>query len=185
MNNEPRKKKRLIRRGIMQAFLPMYAVKSLSEAKDGVGRIVQMIRTGKPVDREGNVQEVPQEEIDLIESGKEKVLALDVHTRFEYYYEQLGWDEESLAEQKKAIYRSHLIRYSILLICLILYPVIWIQYGFVRSLFTLSVIAYLTVTCIKAACFYTQLEERALWSFAQLRARPNHWLLKRAFWFLE
>lgn len=174
-------------RGVLWALLPMRALESLSASKDSLSRIGKMLRTGEgePLYDAKEPTHTELEEAHLVEQGRKIVLGMEEHERFDLYVSSMEWTDDALAAQMTSIRRSHSIRLSMLYIVLLLIPgMVW-RYGFWTVLYTGPFALYLAVICLKSACFYTQLNERALWTFRQLRERPEFWLLKRAFWYLD
>lgn len=166
----------------------MAAFKRVVDTKDSFTRIKRMLRGERLYEEQLSEEEAAdrREQMKQVKVGREIVMGMEEHDRFEFMYQEMGWDEESLAYQKNAIVRSHAFRLSILFLLVLLMPAIVYKFGWWVLFYTLSLSIYLCVVCLKSTCFYTQLDERALWSFKQLRERrPKFWLYKRAFWYLN
>jgi len=175
---------RKVGKGILWAVLPVQAWRNLVSTKDSVKRIAQMARRGKTL-RPEEMNELQLKRYELEQVGREIVLGLEEHERFEYMAEQLGWDEEGLAEKTRALARSHAIRFCLLIFTVIITVGLTIKFGFRPLVYGSAAAMYLTAACMKTTCLYTQLQERALWSLLQLATRPKFWLWRRAFWFLD
>lgn len=175
---------RKVGKGILWAVFPVQAWRNLVSTKDSVKRIAQMARRGKTI-RPEEMDEVQLKRYELEQVGREIVLGLEEHDRFDYMAEQLGWDEAGLADKSRALARSHAIRFCLLIFTVIITTGLTIKFGFRPLIYGSAAAMYLTATCIKTTCLYTQLQERALWSLYQLAARPNFWIWRRAFWFLD
>lgn len=175
---------RKVGKGIVWAVFPVQAWRNLVSTKDSVKRIAQMARRGKTL-RPEEMNELQLKRYELEQVGREIVLCLEEHERFEYMAEQLGWDEASLVEKTRALSRSHAIRFCLLIFTAIITVGLTIKFGFRPLVYGSAAAMYLTAACIKTTCLYTQLQERALWSLRQLAARPKFWIWRRAFWFLD
>lgn len=178
---------RRVSKGIAYTLLPLSAVDSLRRARASWSRSFEMIRTGDAVPFEETVEEKKERAVEraLVDMGKAVVLALEPHERFAYLAEQYGWTEEELVAQKQAIQGSHALRLSLTFVFVLLTPFFYRMFGLHAGLTSLAVVMFLASICLKSACFFIQIEERALWSTSQLRARPGWWLYKRAFWYLD
>lgn len=175
---------RKVGKGIVWAIFPMQAWRNLVSTKDSVKRIAEMARRGKTV-RPEEMDELQLKRYELEQVGREMVLGLEEHDRFEYMAEQLGWSEQAVAEKARTLARSHAIRFCLLIFTVIITIGLTIKFGFRPLVYGSAAAMYLTAACIKTTCLYTQLEERALWSLRQLATRPNFWIWRRAFWFLD
>lgn len=175
---------RKVGKGILWAVFPVQAWRNLVSTKDSVKRIAQMARRGRTL-RPEEMNELQLKRYELEQVGREIVLGLEEHERFEYMAGQLGWDEEGLAEKTRALARSHAIRFCLLIFTVIITVGLTIKFGFRPLVYGSAAAMYLTAACIKTTCLYTQLQERALWSLLQLATRPKLWLWRRAFWFLD
>lgn len=176
------------RRGLLWAFFPTRAFTSLSEAGNTLGRSFRMLRDRKfeaPEELAPAQEEKLRRRKEQIDEGKKVVLSLEEHDRFEYFVEGLGWTAEEIESQKRGIRIGHLFRLGLLYLLIFLLPALCWRYGMWQFFYLVPFGLFLSTLCLKAACFYTQLEERALWSLKQLRARPGYWLYKRAFWFFD
>jgi hypothetical protein len=184
-------KLRTVGKGLLWAFLPMQAWQNLLESKRSIGRMWSMIRDrnaapfAHPEEMTESELKRAEAQAEAVEQGKEIILKLSPRDRFELYYKELGWTPESLATQKKALARSHAIRLCMLIFTALISPALAVKQGWWILIYCAGGTAFLSTLCIKSACFFTQIEERALWAFKDLCARPNFWLLKRSFWFLE
>lgn len=173
-----------VRKGIAWTLLPMAAFESLKESYYSFGRIKQMLKTGKKVDPDvpRTAKEIEIEEI--AEEGKQIILKLPAKERFEYLYKHMKWTEKELAEQKKALSNSHAIRFCLLLLLLIVSPALIIKYGPLLLIYVLCVGFYLMLMCVKSTVMLIQLEDRALWSFEEIRQQLGRKLWIRSLWFL-
>lgn len=163
-------------------FLPMGALKHAKESKDSLVRIGKMLKTGRAVEPEG--MEADPEHLahqQEVQSGKAMYMALEEHDRFEAYVVDLGWTQQDIDNQATALKRSHLFRFALIILLLTLLPYFLFTGSFKTCMFIVAMVMFTGISCIKTTCFLVQLEERALWSFATLRARPGFWLFKRAF----
>lgn len=175
---------RKVGKGILWAVLPVQAWRNIVSTKDSVKRIAQMARRGKTV-RPEEMDELQLKRYELEQVGREIVLGLEEHERFEYMAQELGWDEAGLAEKARALARAHAIRFCLLIFTVIITFGLTFKFGMRPFIYGSAAALYLTAACIKTTCLYTQLQERALWSLRQLATRPNLWLWRRAFWFLD
>lgn len=175
---------RKVRKGILHALVPMRAYRSLVDIKDSFVRIGRMIR-GEPLAPRELSTPTAQAEDDLVSEGRNIVGELDPVARFNLFYTAMKWTEVDFRRQMTAIRRGHAIRLCAMGVALLLIPSLWVKYGWMSCIYDISVIAYLAARCIKSACLYTQMEERSLVEFKDLRARQGYWLLKRSFWFLD
>lgn len=173
-----------VRKGMAWAFLPMAAYESLKETYYSVGRIKQMLKTGKKVDPDVPKTEKEIEVEEIAEEGRQIILEMSARERFEYLYAHMKWTEKELAEQKKALSNSHAIRFCLLLLLLILSPALIIKYGPLLLIYVLCVGFYLSLMCVKSTAMLIQLEDRALWSFKELRQQLGNKLWIRSLWFL-
>lgn len=172
--------------GALHALLPWRAVEEVRAAGKSVERMGRMIKEGR--DYDASLENASPEELQhrqdrkaIIAEGKSVVLAMEDHDRFQYFVDELQWSEADLANQAKALERSHIVRIIMLYFLLLLTPFIWYQYGALRALNAILLTAYPIVACMRVMVMLIQIEERALWSFGQLRARPGFWFYKRAF----
>jgi len=175
---------RKVGKGIVWAVFPVQAWRNLVSTKDSVKRIARMARRGKTVLPE-EMNELQLKRYELEQVGREIVLSLEEHERFEYMAEQLGWDDQAQAEKIRALSRSHAIRFCLLIFTVIMTFGLTVKFGFRPFVYGSAAAMYLTAACVKTTCLYTQLQERALWSLRQLVTRPNFWIWRRAFWFLD
>jgi hypothetical protein len=181
-----RKKMRGIGKGVLWAVLPVYAFQKLVSTKESLVRIREMARRGKTRDVRSpdELSEVERKRWELEAEGREIVLHLEVHDRFVYMATQMGWTEEIISSEMRALSKAHAFRFCLLLFTLVLDVGLTIRFGFRPFVFGSGAALYLSAVCLKTACLYTQLDERALWSFSDLMTRPNFWIWRRAFWFL-
>ncbi|MBY0242569.1 MAG: hypothetical protein K2X55_24975 [Burkholderiaceae bacterium] len=175
---------RKVGKGILWALFPVQAWRNLVSTKDSVRRIAQMARRGKTV-RPEEMTELQLKRYELEQVGREIVLELEEHERFEYMAQQLGWDEAGLVEKARALTRAHAIRFCLLIFTVIITIGLTAKFGLRPFIYGSAAALYLTAACIKTTCLYTQLQERALWSLPQLVTRPKFWIWRRAFWFLD
>lgn len=175
---------RKVGKGIVWAVLPVQAWRNLVSTKDSVKRIAEMARRGKTV-RPDEMSEIQLKRYELEQVGREIVLGLEEHERFDYMAEKLGWTEEAHAEKIRALARGHAIRFCLLVFTVIISIGLTIKFGFRPLVFGSAATLYLTAACIKTTCLHTQLQERALWSLRQILGRPNMWVWRRSFWFLD
>lgn len=175
---------RKVGRGVLWAVFPVAAWRNIVSTKESITRIREMARRGKTV-RPEEMDDIQLKRHELEMEGREIVLGLEEHDRFDYMAEQLGWTEEALREKSRALSRGHAIRFCLLIFTVIITIGLAIMFGFRPIIYGSAAALYLTATCVKTTCLYTQLRERALWSLTQLIARPNAWLWRRAFWFLD
>lgn len=181
-----RQKMRAVGKGILWAVFPVHSIRQLISTKDSLVRIYEMARRGKTRDPQKvtELSEIERKRFELEEEGREIVLQLEEHDRFLYMATSLGWTEEALEKEMSALSRSHMFRYCLLVFTIVLSLGLTVKFGFRPFVFGSAASLYLTAVCVKTACLYTQLEERALWSFAQLMKRPNFWIWRRALWIL-
>jgi hypothetical protein len=175
---------RKVGKGIVWAVFPVQAWRNLVSTKESVTRIAQMARRGKTV-RPEEMDDIQLKRYELEQVGRELVLELEEHERFEYMAEQLGWDDQALAEKARALIRAHAIRFCLLIFTVIVTAGLTARFGFRPLVYGSAASLYLTAACVKTTCLYTQLHERALWSLRQLAGRPDFWIWRRAFWFLD
>lgn len=175
---------RKVGKGVLWAVFPVQAWRNLVSTKDSVKRIAEMSRRGKTV-RPDEMNEIQLKRYELEQVGREMVLSLEEHERFNYMAEQLGWTEQALAEKQRALARGHAIRFCLLIFTLIITIGLSIKFGLRPLIYGSAASMYLTAACVKTTCLYTQLRERALWSLRQLVMRPKLWIWRRAFWFLD
>jgi hypothetical protein len=175
---------RKVGKGIVWAVFPIQAWRNLVSTKDSVKRIAEMARRGKTV-RPEEMDDVQLKRYELEQIGREIVLGLEEHERFEYMAQQLGWNDQALAEKKRALARSHAIRFCLLIFTVIITIGLTVKFGFRPLVYGSAAAMYLTAACIKTTCLHTQLQERALWSLRQIVTRPKFWIWRRAFWFLD
>jgi hypothetical protein len=186
-------RKRWVLRGLMEAFLPMQAWRNLRDSGRSLTRTGRMIISGKPSDefgsrkqRESAGTELDRAEAALIREGKGIIFSLPSRERFEAMYHGMEWTEEKLEKQKTSLRRGHAIRLFFLYLAIVLLPGVIYRYGLIPMISTLSVIAFLWVMCLRSFCWYTQLQERALMDFKELKDRLG-WagLMAKATWFLD
>lgn len=175
---------RKVGKGVLWAVFPVAAWRNIVSTKESIARIRDMARRGRTV-RPEEMDDIQLKRHELEMEGREIVLALEEHDRFDYMAEQLGWTEEALAEKMRALSRGHAIRFCLLVFTVILTIGLAVLFGIRPVIYGSAATLYLTATCIKTTCLYTQLQERALWSFTQIISRPNGWIWRRAFWFLD
>lgn len=175
---------RKVGRGVLWLVFPVQAWRNLVSTKDSVKRIVEMARRGKTV-RPEEMNDVQLKRHELEQIGRELVLELEEHERFEYMAERLNFTDNAIAEKMRALTRAHAIRFCLLIFAIIITFGLTVRFGIRPFVYGSAATLYLTATCIKTACLYTQLQERALWSLRQLIARPRMWIWRRAFWFLD
>ncbi|MGX9718414.1 hypothetical protein ACWYXJ_29725 [Janthinobacterium lividum] len=175
---------RKVGKGIIWAILPVYAWRKLISTKDSVSRIADMARRGN-TPRAEDMHGLELERYELEQKGREIVLGLEEHERFEYMAGQLGFTDDVIAEKMRALGRAHAIRFCLLIFTLVITIGLTYRFGFRPFVFGSAATLYLSATCVKTACLYTQLEERALWSFGQLIGRAKMWIWRRSFWFLD
>lgn len=173
-----------VRKGVAWVFLPMAAVESMKEAYHSWGRIGQMLKSGKKVDPDVPKTDKEIEIEEIAEEGRQIILEMSAKDRFEYLYSHMKWTEKELAEQKKALSNSHAIRFCLLLLLVILSPALVIKYGPLLAVYVLCVGFYLALMCVKSTVMLIQLEDRALWSFKELRQQLGKKLWIRSLWFL-
>jgi hypothetical protein len=175
---------RKVGKGVLWAVFPVAAWRNLKSTKESLTRIREMARRGKTVPPEEMTDtQLKRHELEM--QGREIVLGMEEHDRFNYMADQLGWTAEALSEKMRALARGHTIRFCILIFTVIITIGLAILFGFKPVIYGSAAVLYLTATCIKTTCLYTQLQERALWSLVQLIRRPNAWIWRRAFWFLD
>jgi hypothetical protein len=175
---------RKVGKGALWALFPLAAWRNIVSTKESVTRIREMARRGNTV-RPEDMNEIQLKRHELEMEGREIVLSLEEHERFDYMAEQLRWTEDALSEKMRALSRGHAIRFCLLIFTIIFTIGLAVMFGFRPIVYGSAATLYLTATCIKTTCLYTQLQERALWSFTQIIARPNAWIWRRAFWFLD
>lgn len=175
---------RKVGKGILWAVFPVQAWRNLVSTKDSVKRIAEMARRGKTV-RPEEMNEVQLKRHELEEVGREMVLELEEHDRFEYMAQELKFTDADIVEKMRALAKGHAIRFCLLIFAIIITVGLTFRFGIRPFIYGSAATLYLTAACIKTACLYTQLQERALWSLRQLIARPNMWIWRRAFWFLD
>lgn len=175
---------RKVGKGLLWALFPVAAWRNLVSTKESISRIVEMAKRGKTA-RPEDMTEIELKRHELEAVGREIVLGLEAHDRFEYMAEQLGWNDEAIAEKMRALSRAHAMRFCLLVFTVIITIGLAFMFGFRPVVFGSAATLYLSATSIKTACLYTQLQERALWSLTQILARPNAWIWRRAFWFLD
>lgn len=174
-----------VKKGLLWAIFPLYAVQKLRETKDSVGRIIEMGRRGNtPVDPD-SLSEVQRKRYDLEQEGRGVVLEMEEHQRFEYMANELGWDEAAIEAKMRTLARAHAIRFCLLVFTVIITIGLTAKHGIRPLVFGSAATFYLAATCVKSACLHTQLKERALWSLLQVISRPGRWIWRRAFWFLD
>lgn len=171
-------------KGVLWAVLPVSAWKQLKSSKDSVGRIIDLARRRGVKRDPSEMSEVELAKHKVEEAGRAFVLQMEEHDRFEYMARELGWTREAIEKEARSLARGHAIRFSLLVFCLVMGVGLTAMFGFRPFVFGSAAALYLSATCIRTACMYTQLNERALWSLRQLTLRPNFWLWRRAFWFL-
>jgi hypothetical protein len=189
---EPRR--RWVRRGLIELLLPMQAWRNLRDSAHSLGRTGKMIVSGKPSEEFNRPKDDATVEADradeaLVREGKRIIFSLPAKERFEAMYQGNGWTEEKLEKQKTALRRGHGVRLFLLYLAIVLLPGIILRYGkngIIPMVSTLAVISFLWVRCLRDFCFYTQLEERALMSFKELKDRLG-WIgmMAKATWFLD
>jgi len=178
---------RKVGKGILWAVFPVYAWKKLVSTKESFIRMRDMARRGKtrqvpPIEE---LTEVERKDYELEAEGRALVLQLEVHDRFYYMATQLGMTDVEIETKMHALSRSHTFRFCLLLFTLVLTIGLSLVFGIRPAVFGSAASLYLTAVFLKTACLYTQLEERALWSFADLMKRPGLWIWRRTFWFLR
>lgn len=175
---------RKVGKGVLWAVFPVAAWRNLVSTKESLIRIREMARRGKTA-RPEDMNDIELKRHELEMQGREIVLGLEEHDRFEYMAEQLGWTEDALSEKMRALARGHAIRFCLLIFTIIITFGLSLLFGFRPVVYGSAAALYLTATCVKTTCLYTQLQERALWSLTQIITRPNAWIWRRAFWFLD
>lgn len=175
---------RKVGKGALWALFPVAAWRNLVSTKESITRIREMARRGKTA-RPENMSDIELKRHELEMEGREIVLGLEEHDRFVYMAEQLGWTEEALREKMRALARGHAIRFCLLIFTVIITVGLAVMFGFRPIIYGSAAAFYLTAACVKTTCLYTQLQERALWSLTQIITRPNAWIWRRAFWFLD
>lgn len=174
---------RRVGKGVLWAVFPVAAWRNIVSTKESITRIKEMARRGKTV-RLDEMDDIQLRRHELEMEGREIVLKLEEHDRFDYMAEQLGWTEEAVSEKMRALSRGHAIRFCLLIFTVVISVGLAIMFGVRPIIYGSAAALYLTATCVKTTSLYTQLQERALWSLTQLVARPNAWIWRRAFWFL-
>lgn len=175
---------RKVGRGVLWAVFPVQAWRNLVSTKDSVKRIAEMSRRGRTVLPE-EMNDIQLKRYELEQVGREMVLCLEEHDRFAFMAQELGWTEQALVEKQRALARGHAIRFCLLVFTIIITVGLTIKFGFRPLVYGSAASLYLTAACVKTTCLYTQMQERALWSLRQLVSRPNMWIWRRAFWFLD
>jgi hypothetical protein len=175
---------RKVGKGVLWLVFPVQAWRNLVSTKDSVKRIAEMARRGKTA-RPEQMNDVQLKRHELEQIGRELVLDLEEHERFEYMAEQLKFTDDAIAEKMRALTRAHAIRFCLLIFAAILTCGLTVKFGIRPFVYGSAAMLYLSAACIKTTCLYTQLDERALWSLRQLIARPKMWIWRRAFWFLN
>lgn len=172
-------------KGMMWAVLPVYAWKKLVSTKESLGRIRDMAHRGKAERPVEEMTELERKRFDLEQAGREIVMQLEEHDRFEYMAYELNWTEALIQEKMKVLARAHAIRFCLLVFTVILTAGLSYKFGLRPLIYGSAASMYLVAACIKTTCFYTQLNDRALWSMVQVIKRPRFWIWRRALWFLE
>ena len=180
-----RKALQTVGKGIMWAVLPVYAWKKIVATKESLVRIREMAHRGRTIRDPEAMSELERKRYELEQEGREVVLGMEEHERFAYMASALGWTEDTIREKMKVFARAHAIRYCLLVFTVILTAGLTYRYGIRPLIYGSAASMYLTTACVKTACFYTQMEERALWSLVQVVKRPRFWIWRRALWFLE
>lgn len=175
---------RKVGKGVVWGVFPVAAWRNIVSTKESITRIREMARRGRTV-RPEEMNDIQLKRHELEMEGREIVLGLEEHDRFDYMAEQLGWTEAALSEKMRALARGHSIRFCLLIFTIIITVGLAILFGFRPVIYGSAAVLYLTAACIKTTCLYTQLQERALWSLSQITKRPNAWIWRRAFWFLD
>lgn len=175
---------RKVGKGVIWAVVPVAAWRNLVSTKESLTRIREMARRGRTVLPE-EMSDTQLKRYELEIEGREIVLGLEEHERFVYMAEQLGWTEEALSEKMRALSRGHAIRLCILIFTVIISIGLAFMFGFRPVIYGSAAAFYLAAICIKTTCLFTQLQERALWSLVQIVRRPDAWIWRRAFWFLD
>ncbi len=181
-----RQKMRVVGKGILWAVFPVHAFRQIVSTKDSLVRIYQMARRGKTRDAEAitELSDIDRKRYELEAEGRDLVLQLEEHDRFIYMANALDWTEEAIEKEMRALARSHMFRYCLLIFTVVLSLGLTVKFGLRPFVFGSAASLYLIAACVKTACLYTQLEERALWSLGQIVKRPGLWILRRALWIL-
>lgn len=178
-----KKTARAVGKGLLWALVPMAAWHRVRETKQSWQRIAEMTRRGKYVPRPEEITEHQASQMELADAGREIVLQMEEHERFEYIAAELGFDDEAVEEKKHALARSHAIRLCILIFTAISTVGLGLIFGLIPVVFGSAACMYLTASCVKTTCLYIQLEDRALWTMATVTRREGFW--RRVLWFLE
>lgn len=180
---KPREAAKTVLKGAAYALLPVVAFRHVVATKESIGRIRVMAGRGKTAPRPEELSADERSRHELEEQGREIVLALEEHERFDYMAAQLGWTEETLVKKKRELARAHTIRLCLLIFSVIFTGGLAYLFGFRPVVFGSAAAMYLTASCVKTTCLYVQVDERALWSMPQVVKREGFW--KQALWFLE
>lgn len=171
-------------KGVLWAVFPVQAWRNLVSTKDSIKRIAHMARRGRTLRPEDmNEAQLKKHEVEQI--GREMVLDLEEHERFEFMAEQLKFSDADIEQKMRAMVKAHAIRLCLLIFTVIITIGLTFKFGLRPFVYGSAATLYLTASCIKTVCLYTQLQERALWNLRQLIARPGMWIWRRAFWFLD
>jgi hypothetical protein len=110
-----------------------------------------------------------------IEEGKKALAALSAQDRWSYFVHELGYSETDLTQMHLALARAQRIRVVALWVSLVLLPSLVLRWGFPPTCYDLAFCAYMVVRSARSVGFMMQIEDSALWSLAQARARPKFW----------
>lgn len=158
-----------VRRGAAWMFLPMHAIDSVRNAGGSLARTKKML-SGEDLE-----DETSSDDAFHVAEGKKLLASLEDRDRFEVFYEKLKWTPEDLSGHLKTQVRTHMVRLIGFWLVVFLMPVAANNFGFMIALFDVASAIFLLAGCIRNTAFIIQLENRALYPFKTVLARPDFW----------